>query len=79
VGRVDFPAQCVAADTITCPSLLMNAQNDRLVQPSIGEQLAALLHRSSVTHRVFDDGGHYLQRHQTAVIAAWLSTHGGPS
>jgi pimeloyl-ACP methyl ester carboxylesterase len=78
VGKVDFPAQRQAAATIACPTLIFSAANDPLVQPSIGEEMVSLLSQSTVTHQLFDDGGHYLQRHQTVAIAYWMATHGAP-
>jgi fermentation-respiration switch protein FrsA (DUF1100 family) len=54
------------------PSLVLSAQDDRLVQPDVAYTLAAALrHAPLVSHHHRQTGGHFLQKRAADVIADW--------
>jgi pimeloyl-ACP methyl ester carboxylesterase len=73
VGHIDFRAQQQAANMVRCPTLLLSAKDDRLVETSIATHMVPFLKHASVAQHVFDSGGHFLQKHQAALIAQWAA------
>jgi pimeloyl-ACP methyl ester carboxylesterase len=72
-ARIDFAAQRRAATAVRCPTLLIAANDDPIVEPLVSRELLAAFHAGVVTSTFVDVGGHFLQRHEAPRIAAWLA------
>ncbi len=74
VGGLDFPLHRAAARQVRCPSLVVSAADDPLVQPRVSQALAdALCGRALQRHLQLETGGHYLQKHAARDIAVQLA------
>lgn len=73
-GGISFKELRVAASRVRCPTLLVSAKDDLLVEPPCAFAFARALKRAPlVSHLHVDSGGHFLQKHQAPAIARWLS------
>jgi pimeloyl-ACP methyl ester carboxylesterase len=68
LASVDFAALGAAARRIAAPTLVAHCSDDRMVQPAIARELAALLPRGRLLE--FPTGGHHLQKTRAAELAA---------
>jgi pimeloyl-ACP methyl ester carboxylesterase len=68
VTSVDFSAIGRAAAAVSARCLVAFCEDDRLVEPAIPRELADLLPDARLLG--FPDGGHHLQKHRAAEIAA---------
>jgi pimeloyl-ACP methyl ester carboxylesterase len=72
IGGIDFADLRRFANEVRVPSLVLSAQDDRLVQPDVASTLAAALrHAPLVSHHHRQTGGHFLQKRAADVIADW--------
>ena len=76
LASVDFGAIAADAGRINAPALVVHCDDDRLVQPAIARELAALLPRGRLLE--YPTGGHHLQKTRAAdlapAIASFLGT-----
>jgi pimeloyl-ACP methyl ester carboxylesterase len=73
IGGLDFAEQRRCADAVTAKTLVVSAQDDRLVEPEVARTLAAALrHAALVSHLHRRRGGHFLQHHAADAIVGWL-------
>jgi len=83
IAATDFAAHRAAARTIECPTLLVSADDDPLVEPRIHLDLAARLDARGVPvrHLKFSRGGHFVQkthaRHVADAVVEMLDHHHG--
>lgn len=68
VARYDFRAARRAAEAVRCPALVAFAEDDRLVQVPILEELAAAIPGAVVTR--WPTGGHNIQKSRAHELAA---------
>jgi pimeloyl-ACP methyl ester carboxylesterase len=74
IGSIDFADLRAFAARVTCPTLVVGADDDPLVQRAVGFALVqALRHAPLVSHRRLQTGGHFLQRHDASAVAVWLA------
>ena len=76
IASVDFAVLADAAASVQVPAVVAFCEDDRLVEPSIHRELAALLPRAEMV--VFPDGGHHLQKHRAAEVAEAVHRVLGP-
>lgn len=75
IGGIDFADLRRLASEVRVPSLVLSADDDRLVQPEVAANLAAALTSAPlVSHHHRRQGGHFLQRRAADVIADWCIT-----
>jgi pimeloyl-ACP methyl ester carboxylesterase len=75
IGGIDFADLRRFAREVRVPTLVLSAQDDRLVQPAVASTLAAALaHAPLVSHHHRQTGGHFLQKRAADVIADWCLT-----
>jgi carboxylesterase len=73
IGSIDFADLRNLAARVACPTLVASADDDPLVQREVGMALAAALSSAPlVSHRRLTTGGHFLQKHDAAAVAAWV-------
>lgn len=68
IAAADFGLLRRAAAAPLPPTLLAWAKDDRLIEPAIGEGLARAMPRART--RIYDDGGHNIQKTQAVDLAA---------
>ena len=68
IASVDFDALAAAARSIPLPVLAVSARDDRLSEPAVQDELAALF--PNVERLVFGSGGHHLQKTRADEVAA---------
>lgn len=74
LGGLDFALHRAAARTLSCPVLVASAADDPLVESARSHALAAAITDGvQSVHLHFARGGHYLQKHEAAKIAASLA------
>lgn len=72
IGGIDFADLRRFASEVRVPSLVVSAQDDRLVQPAVAQALTeALVHAPLVSHHHRRTGGHFLQKRAADIIADW--------
>ena len=73
IAAVDFQALRAAAAAVRCPTLVLNADDDKIVQSWVGTALADdLTGAACVTQIKTASGAHFLQKHQAPAAARWL-------
>ncbi len=70
VGRLSFCRLRAAAQKISVPVVVTYVLDDRLVEPTIGAELASTFDTKPLT---FDSGGHNMQKTRAADIAGPLA------
>lgn len=74
IGSIDFADLRGFAARVACPTLVVGADDDPLVQRAVGFALAASLTNAPlVSHRRKKTGGHFLQKHDADAVAVWLA------
>jgi pimeloyl-ACP methyl ester carboxylesterase len=68
IASVDFGALAAAARSLPLPVLAVSARDDRLSEPAVQDELAALF--PNVERLVFGSGGHHLQKTRAEEVAA---------
>jgi pimeloyl-ACP methyl ester carboxylesterase len=68
IASVDFDALAAAAHSLPLPVLAVSARDDRLSEPAVQDELAALF--PNVERLVFGSGGHHLQKTRADEVAA---------
>lgn len=68
IASVDFEALADALRSLSVPVLAVSARDDRLSEPAVQDELAAL--PPDVERLVFGSGGHHLQKTRAAEVAA---------
>ncbi len=68
IASVDFDALAAAARSLEIPVLAVSARDDRLSEPAVQDELAALF--PDVERLVFGSGGHHLQKTRAVEVAA---------
>jgi fermentation-respiration switch protein FrsA (DUF1100 family) len=72
IGGIDFADLRRFAREVRVPTLVLSAQDDRLVQPAVARTLTkALTHAPLVSHHHRRTGGHFLQKRAADAIADW--------
>jgi pimeloyl-ACP methyl ester carboxylesterase len=80
IGGLDFKDLRAFAGAVQAPTLVLSAQDDRLVESAVSFTLAAALRRAPiVTHHHREQGGHFLQHRAPHVIADWLMAVASPA
>jgi pimeloyl-ACP methyl ester carboxylesterase len=73
IGAVDFADLRACAARVRCPTLVVGADDDPLVQREVSFALvAALTAAPLVGHRRLRQGGHFLQKHDARALAGWM-------
>jgi pimeloyl-ACP methyl ester carboxylesterase len=74
VATLDFRAIRRELATIDVPVLVASSDDDPFIEPFVPRaSLRALPPTALRTHLHAREGGHYLQKHQAAAIAAWIA------
>lgn len=74
IGGLDFADQRVFCRSVSCPTLVVSAADDGLVEPRVSFALAAAFENATlVTHLHVGHGGHFLQKQEAPAIADWLA------
>jgi len=71
LASVRFAEVAAAARTITAPVLVAHAEDDRLVEPALARELAALLPAGRL--EMFPSGGHHLNKTRAAELGPILT------
>ena len=71
LASVDFEALGASARRVVAPALVAHCSDDRLVEPEIARELAALLPRGRMLE--FPTGGHHLQKTRAAELATEIA------
>lgn len=75
VAGISFRQLRRAAAKVDCPALIGYAEDDRLVEPTIGEELALALRAQSL---VFAEGGHNIQKTRANALSQAIFKMMGP-
>jgi pimeloyl-ACP methyl ester carboxylesterase len=67
VSAIDFAGARRAAARVRCPTLVCAADDDRLIEPVIADELADAIAGARVLH--FESGGHNIQKTRALAIA----------
>ena len=66
VAGLNFKKIGEAVQNVRCPTLAISCEDDKLVQPSIGQQIADTI---GAEHIVFETGGHNMQKTRAQEVA----------
>lgn len=73
IAGLDFRLLRWAARNVACPTLLASAADDPLIEPEVAFAFAGAFDpKVSLRHLHFQEGGHYLQKHQAGRLAHHL-------